>query len=67
MDTIKINTADLIKAHSIAKEMGLIIDRMYGGLGKTMSVGARKAGPKGNHEPRWTETQRMVFTVAMEH
>lgn len=67
MDTIKINTTDLARAHSIANEMGLIIDHMYGGLGKTMSVGARKMGPRGNHEPRWTETQRMVFAVAMEH
>lgn len=67
MDTVKINTEDLVKAHNIANEMGLIIDRMYGGMGKTMSVGARKSGPKGNHEPLWTETQRMVFTVAMEN
>lgn len=58
-------TKDLLKAKSVAAEMGLVIDRMYGGLKETMTVEARKAGPMGNHEPRWTETQKMIFTMAM--
>ena len=65
-DTITIKTADLSKAHAIAAEMGLVIDRMYGGLKETMSVGARKAGPRGNHEPKWTREQQVAFCVAFD-
>lgn len=64
-DLITIQTADLIKAKQVAATMGLVIDRMYGGMAATMQVGARKAGPKGNHEPRWNDAQRMVFAVAL--
>lgn len=62
-----IKTDDLGKAIRLAIDMGLVIDRMYGGMKETMQIGARKAGPMGNHEPRWNEVQRMVFTVALEH
>lgn len=67
MALITIRTADLLKAKRLAADMNLVIDRMYGGMAATMQIGARKAGPMGNHEPRWNEVQRMVFTVAMEH
>lgn len=64
-DLITIRTEDLAKAKQIAADMGLILDRLYGGLKATMSVGGRKAGPMGNHEPRWNEAQRMAFDMAV--
>lgn len=64
-ELVTIWTKDLPKAVATAREIGLVIDRMYGGKSVTMQVGARKAGPMGNHEPRWNEAQRMVFTMAM--
>lgn len=64
-ELVTIWTKDLAKAKSVAGELGLILDRLYGGMGPTMQVGGRKAGPKGNHEPRWSDSQRMVFTMAM--
>ena len=67
MDYVTIKTADLGKAHAIAREMGIVLDRMLGGLKETMKIAGRKAGPRGNHEPRWNEVQRMVFTVALDH
>lgn len=66
MDTIKIRRTDFLKAKMLAAEMGLYLDRIYGDVDdRYMEVGARKIGPKGNHEPRWTDAQRMVLDVTL--
>jgi hypothetical protein len=59
MDLIRIRAVNLSKASTIAQAMGLTVDRVYGDVSKDhLSIGARKSGIKGNHEPRWTEEQR---------
>lgn len=64
-ELITIRSADLSKAIRVAIDQGLVIDQIYGGTQETLRIGGRKAGPRGNHEPRWSDTQRKVFAVAM--
>lgn len=62
MDLIRIRASKLDTANKIAQGMGLTIDRVYGDQDKAyVSIGARRCGVMGNHEPRWTEEQREEF------
>ena len=65
MNTITISSSDLGKAIRLAIATGFIIDRIYGGMRETMQIGARKAGPRGNHEPRWTDAEARRFVIAL--
>lgn len=60
---ITIRTADLGKAQNLARMYDLIIDNMLGGLRETMEIKARHCGPRGNHEPTWTDEQRSLFQL----
>ncbi|HEP6426926.1 TPA: hypothetical protein VDB83_001197 [Burkholderia cenocepacia] len=54
----------LVSANKAAEEMGLVIDTVYGNTDKRyVDVSARHAGPKGNHEPRWTDAEREQFAA----
>ena len=64
-ELITIRSDSLAKAIRVAIDQGLVIDQIYGGSQETLRIGGRQAGPRGNHEPRWNETQRKVFTVAI--
>jgi hypothetical protein len=62
MNTIRIRASKLDTAAKVAQGMGLIIDRVYGDQDKAyVSIGARRAGVMGNHEPSWTDEQREEF------
>lgn len=62
MDLIRIRATKLDTAAKIAQGMGLIIDQVYGDKDKAyVNIGARRAGIRGNHEPRWTDEQREEF------
>lgn len=62
MNTIRIRAAKLNVANMIAQAMGLVVDQVYGDKDKAyVNIGARHAGPMGNHEPRWTDEQRAEF------
>jgi hypothetical protein len=62
MDTIRIRASKLDTAAKIAQGMNLIIDQVYGDKDHAyVNIGARRAGPWGNHEPRWTPEQRDEF------
>ncbi|MFM0101969.1 hypothetical protein PQR01_00275 [Paraburkholderia rhynchosiae] len=62
MDLIRIRATKLDTAAKIAQGMGLIIDQVYGDKDKAyVNIGARRAGIRGNHEPRWTAEQRDEF------
>lgn len=64
MNLIRIRAAKLDAATKIAQGMGLTIDRVYGDADKAyLSIGARKSGIRGNHEPRWTVEQRNEFAM----
>lgn len=64
MDLIRIRATKLDTAAKIAQGMGLIVDRVYGDKDKAyVSIGARKCGIRGNHEPRWTDAQRNEFAM----
>ncbi len=60
---ITIRTQDLGKAQQLARMQGLVIDNMLGGLRETMEIKGRQCGPRGNHEPTWTEEQRSLFEL----
>ncbi|WP_416048983.1 hypothetical protein [Cupriavidus basilensis] len=62
---LKIFSADLPRAHVVAAQMGIVLDRLYGGNEESMRVSGRKAGLKGNHEPRWNEQERLAFDLAI--
>jgi 3-oxoacyl-ACP reductase-like protein len=62
MDLIRIRVTKLDTAAKVAQGMGLIIDQVCGDQDKAyVNIGARRAGPWGNHEPRWTDEQRAEF------
>lgn len=62
MNLIRIRATSLGKAEMIAQAMNLTIDQIYGDKSKEhVNIAARKTGPMGNHEPRWTDEQRAEF------
>lgn len=62
MQTIRIRASKLDTANKIAQGMGLVIDQVYGDADRAyVNIGARRAGVKGNHEPRWTDAERADF------
>ncbi|ONC17958.1 hypothetical protein AQ913_22330 [Burkholderia pseudomallei] len=63
---VRILSQNFDRAVAFAKRMGLIVDTIYGNPAKhlTVDIGCRRAGPMGNHEPRWTDEQRALFVSA---
>jgi hypothetical protein len=62
MNLIRIRATKLDTATKVAQGMGLIIDQVYGDQDSAyVNIGARRAGPRGNHEPRWTDEQLAEF------
>jgi len=63
---VRIMSKNLQRAVACAHRMGLIVDTIYGNPEKhaTVDIGCRRAGPMGNHEPRWTDEQRQFFVGA---
>lgn len=61
---VRIVTMNLVAAKHAAARMGLIIDEIYGNADKRhFDVSARRSGPRGNHEPRWTNAEREQFAA----
>jgi hypothetical protein len=59
---VRIVTMNLVSARNAAARMGLIIDQVYGCEDKRhFDVSCRHAGPRGNHEPRWSDAERDQF------
>ncbi|WP_205191563.1 hypothetical protein [Burkholderia sp. LMG 13014] len=63
---VRILSKNFDHAIAFAKRIGLIVDTIYGNPDKhaTVDIGCRRAGPMGNHEPRWTNEQRDLFVSA---
>jgi hypothetical protein len=62
MHLIRIPLTNLSTAISGAELMGLHIDEVYGDAdGRFVNIGGRVSGPRGNHERRWTPSERMVL------
>ncbi|AYY96925.1 hypothetical protein EGY19_05305 [Burkholderia multivorans] len=54
----------LLSAKRDAEAMGLVIDTVYGNEDKRyIDVSCRRMGPRGNHEPRWTDAEREQFAA----
>lgn len=63
---VRIVRTNLLSAQAYASSMGLTIDQIYGcDSPRHLEVSCRHLGPKGNHEPRWNEAQRMAFDMAV--
>lgn len=61
---VRIVRTNLIYATERAQLMGLVIDQIYGNENKRLiDVSCRRAGPRGNHEPRWTNEEREQFAA----
>ena len=61
---VRIVRTNLLHASAKAIGMGLVIDQIYGcDSPRHLEVGARRAGPMGNHEPRWTDAEREQFAA----
>ena len=61
---VRIVTTNLPAAANAARDMGLIIDTVYGNEDKRhYDIACRHAGIKGNHEPRWTDAEREQFAA----
>jgi hypothetical protein len=62
MNTIRIRVANLNRAMTVATGLGLVIDSICGDSDKEyLNIGARQAGVRGNHEPKWTDEQKAAF------
>lgn len=63
---VRILSTNFMRAVALAKRLGLVMDVIYGNPDKheTIDIGCRRAGPMGNHEPRWTDEQRQLFVGA---
>jgi len=62
MNLIRIPVANLNTAISSAQAMGLHIDEVYGDAdGRFINIGGRISGPRGNHERRWTPSERIAL------
>lgn len=62
-DFIVIEKSRLDVVHALAKNEGLILDAAYGHGQDRLEIRFRKMGPKGNHEPKWTQEQRENFNL----
>jgi hypothetical protein len=61
---VRIVTMNLVAAKHAAARMNLIIDEIYGNADKRhFDVSCRHAGPRGNHESRWTDAEREQFAA----
>lgn len=61
---VRIVTTNLPSARKHAEGMGLLIDQVYGCESKRhFDVSCRHLGPRGNHEPRWTDAEREQFAA----
>ena len=62
---VRIEYVNLDRACSAAALSGLLIDCIYGNKDKRLiDVSCRHMGPRGNHEPRWTDAERDEFARA---
>lgn len=61
---IRIVRTNLPYAKDQAARMGLLIDQILGNTDKRfLDVSCRRIGPRGNHEPRWTDAEREQFAA----
>lgn len=61
---VRIVRTNLVSASKHARDMGLLIDEVYGNEDKRLiDVACRHMGPRGNHEPKWTDAEREQFAA----
>jgi hypothetical protein len=61
---VRIVRTNLLSAKSAAALMGLTVDCVYGNENpRLIDVSCRHMGPRGNHEPRWTDAEREKFAA----